>query len=149
MLKRALESVFKAPKAQEFGTFSTLEKTGKPNQAILLPAVWDSKAYKDQGIPVLNAPEFDIEPADLLQRATAYLVSHEAAQVVISEPEKASLCARTRLMRYPDLIYLQALSVDADDGTSTIAAYSHSVYGYSDLGANTQRLSRLCASLSA
>jgi uncharacterized protein (DUF1499 family) len=45
---------------------------------------------------------------------------------------------RSLLFRFPDLI--SALFLDEKGGKSTIAVYSRSVYGHSDLGVNRARI---------
>ena len=51
---------------------------------------------------------------------------------------------RSRLMGYPDLITVRYFSLEAN--TSTLALYSRSLYGYSDLGVNQKRIEQWLAS---
>jgi len=151
MLKGILNSIFRVSKVQEFHAFDSLALTGKPNQALLLPPSWDRRGAEAENIPIIDAPLLDLPPADVLRQALSYFESSTDAEILSSTPDglKAVVCARTPLMRYPDLIYLEAVQIKGDQTKSSLAAYSHSLYGYSDLGANRKRLSGLCAHLRA
>lgn len=46
--------------------------------------------------------------------------------------------ARTPLLRFPDLVSIRVLPLE--DGRSTVAVYSRSLYGRSDLGTNAKRV---------
>jgi uncharacterized protein (DUF1499 family) len=48
--------------------------------------------------------------------------------------------ARTRLMRFPDTINVRIIPIAAD--AATVAIYSRSQIGYSDMGANRKRIER-------
>lgn len=72
----------------------------------------------------------------------------EFLSVIISQPRVSHTLAdeaglyddfvvRSALFRFPDLISVQA--IDAGGGKSTLAIYSRSVYGRSDLGVNRAR----------
>ena len=54
---------------------------------------------------------------------------------------------RTQLMRFPDLVSVRFY--DLAGGQSSIAIYSRSVYGYSDMGTNRRRVERWLARLRA
>ena len=53
--------------------------------------------------------------------------------------------ARSAWLNFPDLVTAQV--GDAGPGGSTLALYSRSVYGYSDLGVNRRRLNAWLAAL--
>ncbi|MDP6343198.1 MAG: DUF1499 domain-containing protein, partial [Alphaproteobacteria bacterium] len=52
---------------------------------------------------------------------------------------------RSWLLRFPDTITVRF--IDLDDGRSTLAVYSRSHYGHSDLGVNRQRIKAWLAAL--
>lgn len=54
---------------------------------------------------------------------------------------------RSALMRYPDTINAQVFG--AGQGRSTLALYSRSQIGYSDLGANRARIDAILADVAA
>jgi len=53
---------------------------------------------------------------------------------------------RTELIRYPDIITVRFVPIDA--ATSTLAIYSRSVYGKSDFGVNKTRIDAWFSELS-
>ena len=72
----------------------------------------------------------------------------ELLSIIIAQPRVSHTLAdeaglyddfvvRSALFRFPDLISVQA--IDAGKGKSTLALYSRSVYGRSDLGVNRRR----------
>jgi uncharacterized protein (DUF1499 family) len=58
---------------------------------------------------------------------------------------QAHYVVRSALLNFPDLIMVQVTKADAD--SSTLIIYSRSVYGYSDLGVNRQRVTTWLAAL--
>ncbi len=61
------------------------------------------------------------------------------------ERHQAQWVERSALMNYPDIIVAEA--VPAPDGGTGLFLYSHSLFGWSDLGANRARVDRWLAAL--
>jgi uncharacterized protein (DUF1499 family) len=64
---------------------------------------------------------------------------------VETAPGQHEVVQRTALLGFPDWITFEALEVEG--GKSTLALYSRSVYGWSDLGANKKRIDGWLAKL--
>ena len=112
-----------------------------PNDALACPPDV-CKAASD-----VTPPEFTVSAADL---RLAF------AKVIDSEPRITAVAAdnaemtdryiqRSALMRYPDTIVVKFF--DLPEGRSTIALYSRSQLGKSDLGVNCARIERWLAKL--
>jgi len=55
------------------------------------------------------------------------------------------LVQRSALFRFPDTVSIEVIPLG--DSRSTLAIYSRSTYGYSDLGVNRKRIERWLARL--
>lgn len=147
MLRALFETLFKAPEPQTFTSVLELETTGKPNEAFLLPPgiTLKGSASSDK---LITSPAFDLPRQALFHKATAYLKDTLGGEELWRDDanQKVVYCVRTKRMRYPDMIYIQAVEGAAQD-QSFLQAYSHSVVGYSDLGVNAKRLSALLQAL--
>ncbi len=85
-----------------------------------------------------------------LQDAWFELIATKPDTRVISADEAArqfDIETLTRLVGFPDTITVRFL--ETPEGGSTLAAYSRSLYGRSDLGANKKRLDAWLAELDA
>ncbi len=56
---------------------------------------------------------------------------------------RISFIAVTPLMKFKDDVYVQAVPVDGDPARSSVAVYSASRIGYSDMGTNAKRVKEL------
>ncbi len=141
MLREPLWVIIGGPADQGRVYFEYLSHTGKPNDYLVCPA--DLCTTK----PDAEAPIFNV-PAKKLLRAILDLIPED---IEGEEDFAFRFVAKTPLMRYPDTISIRILAID--DKHSTIAIYSRSLIGYSDMGANKARveslLSRLQASLAS
>lgn len=117
--------------------FATLEKTAKPNQALICPEDQCARAEPDTFAPI-----FDVSANELERALLSVLESESDLTRVDDGSDKFSLrfVQRTRLLRFPDTIRIRILPLG--EGRSTLAAYSQSQVGQSDLGINRQRLER-------
>lgn len=115
--------------------FQTLRLTAKPNQYLVAPEGLCATAK-----PHLAAPEFAVSPAAL--RAMFRDVALAQPRVVQTGGDDATLTdtyvQRSALLGFPDTITAQFLA--AGPGRSSLAIYSRSRYGYSDLGVNKARI---------
>lgn len=115
--------------------FQNLRLTVKPNQYLVAPAGLCEKAK-----PHRIAPEFVDEPEMLRERFRTVALARP--RVVQTAAEDASLTdtyvQRSALLGFPDTITVQFLATGP--GHSSLAVYSRSRYGYSDLGVNKARI---------
>jgi hypothetical protein len=122
---------------------ATLERRTSPNDALACPAGL-CKANADMVPPV-----FAIDAAGLRAAVSEALQTESHVTRVASD--EATLTDRyvqlTPLMRYPDTIVVRA--VPLANGCSTLALYSRSKFGHSDLGANKARLERWLGKITA
>jgi uncharacterized protein (DUF1499 family) len=140
--KQALALVF-GPVQREPVDFSTLKLKDTPNQYLVCPE--DYCAAPAHAV----APNFPV-PVQELQDAWFELVSTQPSTRVIASDEAArqfDIETLTPLVGFPDTITVRCL--ETPDGGSTMAIYSRSFYGKSDLGANKKRLDAWLGQLAA
>jgi uncharacterized protein (DUF1499 family) len=116
--------------------FASLELTPKPNQYLVCPPGICAKAQTVHREP----PSY---PATVAQVIDAFLsVVAKQARVTPGPADLAGyqfdFVQRSAIMRYPDTITVKFLPVDSDH--TTLAIYSRSHYGYSDMGVNKARI---------
>jgi uncharacterized protein (DUF1499 family) len=127
-------------------SLQTLERTGKPNDALLGPQ--DRIATT----PDASTPVFQVAPAELF--ATLLARIEEADQVRWVERAEDKLYARgitaSPTLQFPDINHIWVLPVATEDGEeprSTLALYAAAQLGQSDLGKNRERMDRWLALL--
>ena len=117
-----------------------IERPASPNSALAAPAVSDSA--RD-----LVTPRYPV-PASRLY-AAVLAVAHEQPRVFLAVEYPAQrqihFVARSAVLNFPDLVTAQVM--EAGPKASTLALYSRSVYGYSDLGVNRRRLTAWLAAV--
>jgi len=124
--------------------FATLERPRTPNTFLLAPEGLCKAARIDKAAPV-----YDLKAAKLRQAFLSVVIAEP--RVTHSFADEAGLyddfVARSYVFGFPDLVSVKFL--DLKGGQSTLALYSRSVYGRSDLGVNRARslhwLSKLAA----
>lgn len=101
--------------------------TGRPNEARLLPG---------QGAPVYALP-----PAELAARLDAVAMAEPRTDRLEGGPERGftTYVQRSRWFAFPDYI---SVLVQPAEGGATLAIWSRSRFGYSDLGVNAARVAR-------
>lgn len=110
-----------------------IERPGTPNTYLAGP----------QGMIPVPDRVTTVQPRDaaaLFEAARAALERQSRVHVAAAYPDRRQVhyVARSALLNFPDLVTVQ---VDpAGPGKSTIAIWSRSVYGRSDLGANKARV---------
>lgn len=114
--------------------FANIARSGKPNDYLLCPS--DLCAKADAQAPVFAAS------GETLLKATLALVAED---VVGEEGFAFRYVARTPLMRFPDTVSIRILPLD--ESRATLAIYSRSLIGYSDMGANRARVEALMGRL--
>ncbi len=122
-------------------TFETLQRRRSANDALACPP-GICVAKVDVVSPLYKGSAKD------LRAAFARVIAAEP-QIVRVEANEATLTdryvQRSRLMHYPDTLVVQFY--DRPDGRATLALYSRSQVGESDLGVNRQRIDRLLRGL--
>jgi hypothetical protein len=114
--------------------FATLVLHEKPNQYLALPPGFASAA-----LPHGESPVFDLPVAELERRALGVIRTQPRVTPVASAPgrRRYAFVQRSALLRFPDTVTVRF--VDFGDGRSSLALYSRSKVGHSDLGANRKR----------
>jgi len=121
--------------------FETLERRPSPNDALAMPESFGS-ARLDMTSPVYALPPHALR--DAFRRA----LEGEKRLARVAENEvalTARYVQRTALLGFPDTIVVRFVAMGPE--RSSIAFYSRSKFGYSDLGANKARLERWLAAL--
>lgn len=122
--------------------FERLERRGTPNDALACPAGTCGGARVD-----LVPPVFAVD-ARMLRAAFAKAIAAEPNLARVAADDAAGIeryVQRSALLGYPDTIVVRYL--DLPGGRSTLALYSRSQIGRSDLGVNKVRLARWLARL--
>lgn len=114
--------------------FETLKRPRTPNTFLLAPAGLCKNAKID-----VEAPVYGVTAAKLRQEFLAIVIAQpRTAHVLADEPGLYDdFVVRSALFRFPDLVSVRFLP--GKSKTSTLALYSRSVYGRSDLGVNRRR----------
>ena len=123
----------------------TVTLPATPNAYLLAP-----EGYCKSAKPHDVAPEFNLSPAQLWDALLRYV--GQEPRITLHDQDKHAgyleYTQRSAVFRFPDRIVINVLSAAAA-GKSTIAVFSRSKYGRSDLGANKARVKRLIAELSS
>ncbi len=122
--------------------FPTLEPGDRPNRYLVCPEDFCARSAPDAISPVFRVP------VAVLAAAFRELLARQPALVIEgNEIDRLELVQRTPLMRWPDRITVRFLPLGPD--SSTLAIYSRSTYGHSDLGANERRITAWLEQLAA
>jgi uncharacterized protein (DUF1499 family) len=119
--------------------FVTLVRPSTPNTYLVCPA--DLCAVPTDA----ESPTFQ-RPADQLYDLIRRTLSEQPRTTIAQdEPDRRRLVLvqRSLVFRFPDTITLQVFELP--DGGSTLAIYSASKYGHSDLGVNKARVTKWLA----
>ena len=124
----------------DFLDFQSLERPASPNTALIAPAGFTPQATADAA-----APEFARSPQDTFKRLLQHVEARRDWKDLAADPAELRLrfVAVTRLLRFKDDVDIIVLPVAGKADRSTLAAYSRSRLGYSDLGTNLKRLKAL------
>jgi uncharacterized protein (DUF1499 family) len=120
--------------------FRTLRRPATPNTALYADAD-DTPSEADRPAPRIPAP-----PADVIVAWDRIVKDAPRTRVVLCEPERGIHHAvqRSRIFRFADDIYAEALAID---GGTRLLLYSAARLGRSDLGVNGKRLAEWSARL--
>ncbi|HET7884372.1 MAG TPA: DUF1499 domain-containing protein [Acetobacteraceae bacterium] len=110
-----------------------LHRPNSPNTALAAPP-------GTTPTPDITTPAYPVPAANLYQAVVDVALSQPRTFLAASYPveRQAHFVARSAWLNFPDLVTAQVGELGPD--TSTLTLYSRSVYGYSDLGVNRQRL---------
>lgn len=114
--------------------FATLVLHEKPNQYLALPPDFASAA-----VPHGESPVFDLPVAELERRALDAIRLQPRVTAIASAlaQRQYAFVQRSALMRFPDTVTVRFVDLGGD--RSSLALYSRSKVGHSDLGANAAR----------
>ena len=123
--------------------FMTLQRPSTPNTYLVCPP-GRCTATADEPGPVYAMPA-----AQLWEVVRATLSAEPRTTLVQDQPTalRTVLVQRSRIFRFPDTITVQVFPLA--DGGATLAMYSRSNYGRSDLGVNKARVQRWLGLISA
>lgn len=123
--------------------FETLRLTGRPNAWLVAPA-----GLCREATPSAAAPTFPVPPERLFQGWLEVLAAEPRTAIVSQDMAKLQIesTQRSALMGFVDDVAARFLA--APEG-STLAVYSRSRVGYSDMGVNHKRVDRLLNALRA
>ena len=119
--------------------FRALPESSRPNRWLVCPPGYASRE------PDETPPVFDTDCAGLRAAWRALIQREPRIEVLRDEADGMDLVQRTALLRFADDIAVAY--VNLGHGRSTIALFSRSRVGYSDLGVNRRRLGRWLAAL--
>jgi len=134
----------------DFISFKTLKRSVKPNSYLLAPPGLCLASEPDQA-----PPEFNLTARALFSQLSEIIAGERSWGELVADPEALRLkfVARTALLRFKDDIDIMVIAPDTQSGNGAIGAslaiYSRSRIGYSDLGANKQRVDAIIARLTA
>ncbi|MBP6014115.1 MAG: DUF1499 domain-containing protein [Alphaproteobacteria bacterium] len=114
--------------------FATLKRPRSPNTFLMAPEGFCKEAKVD-----LAPPVYAVEAAKLRQAFLGAVIAQpRVSHSLADEPGLYDdFVVRSALFRFPDLVSVQFIA--GKGKTSTLALYSRSVYGRSDLGVNRRR----------
>lgn len=118
----------------EFVALSTLERPTSPNTYLVCPAE-HTTATVDREPPAYNVSRDQLETAWLQALADEPRLTRRASD---ASAHRHLFVQRTPVFRFPDVI--QIAFIEVGSGGATLCIYSRSVYGYSDLGKNRERV---------
>lgn len=126
----------------DFIHFKSLKRPPKPNTCLVAPENFCLATEAD-----FAAPEFQLSGAELFAKLNDMIASERSFGQLTSDADALRLkfVATTGLMRFKDDVDIEVIPLD--DGKATLAIYSRSRVGYSDLGANRKRVTKLIAEL--
>lgn len=136
-----VENVVK--KQGELINFATFKKPNTPNFYISCPT-----AYCPQIISKGTTPTYNLSVETLIQRWNIMIKKQPRIELITKSTEKRQhvYVQYSWFFHFPDFIYVQFIPLNQSQ--SSIAIYSQSYFGYSDLGVNKKRVDHLLRKLS-
>lgn len=114
--------------------FKSIQLPTTPNYFLSCPKDYCNVAAE------MQSPSFNIPAAELAKHLQQVISKQPRVTLLASNPEELqyTYLQRSKLMRYPDFINIKI--IDLGNSQSSIAIFSQSKYGYSDLGVNAERV---------
>ena len=128
------------PRLPDLIEFPALKRPNRPNNWLAAPEGFAGLVRVDAGAPV-----FDKSPRAVFDSVMDLVLERVEWRLRASDPDtlRISFVAVTPLLKFKDDVYVQAVPVEGQAGRSSIAVYSASRIGYSDLGTNAKRVNEL------
>ena len=122
--------------------FAALTPGDSPNRHLVCPPDFCAAAQ-----PQAFSPVFEIPAADLRARWQAVVAARPRVRLLAESADglQFDYVARTARFRFPDIVTVRFVALGP--AQSTLAVYSRSIYGRSDLGANRARVESWLAAL--
>jgi len=118
--------------------FAELKLTDTPNQFLMCPPGFCAAD------PHVDSPVFDVSLEQLRQRWREVVAAQPRVELLAEDEEgqQFDYVQRSARFRFPDIITVRFISIATHhtDTQSTLAIFSRSVYGKSDLGVNRKRI---------
>ncbi len=110
--------------------------TGRPNEVFVLPEGGDRQA-----------PVFDLSASELARRVDDMAAGRPRTSRLAGSPETGMMTyvQRSRWIGFPDYVTVRVLP--RGDDAATLAIWSRSRFGHSDMGVNAARVDRWLAAL--
>lgn len=123
--------------------FAQVRRRSSPNDALICPADRCPLAKPD-----VEPPVFTIAASRLAEKIRDVALAEPRVERLDDGSVAGSMrfVQRSALMHFPDIVDVTIVPLTA--GASTLAMYSRSLVGRSDIGVNRQRLERWLAALS-
>ncbi len=124
--------------------FAALKLTDRPNQFLMCPPGFCGKPHAESRL-------FDVPVEELRAHWRKVVAAHPRVALLSEDADgqQVDYIQRSALFRFPDVTTVRFIAVSASQ--STLAIYSRSLYGRSDLGVNRARVEtwvrRLCEAL--
>lgn len=130
--------------AEPMPDFATLSLRGQPNEYLVLPPGFAGVAE-----PHAESPVFDLPPSALADVVLGVIRSRPRIGEIAADAglRQYAFVQRTAWLRFPDTITVRI--VETAEQRSSLAIYSRSKIGYSDLGANRLRIEAWLAAIRA
>lgn len=128
----------------EFIDFQNLTRPKSPNTCLVAPSEFVSPADADEVSPV-----FDRQRLAVFDQIVGLAMERKGWTLVVADEATARLrlVVTSRWLRFKDDIDIAVLPVQGEPAQSTIAIYSRSRVGWSDLGVNSKRVNELLSVL--
>jgi uncharacterized protein (DUF1499 family) len=139
-MARVWQSLFGSPDLGPVD-FATLKRRTTPNDSLAC-----SRGLCPRATPDIEPPVYPLAAERLRAIAREAILAEPDVMLVQSDGLQDRYVVRTRLLRFPDTVDVKV--VDVAENRSTLALYSRSQVGRSDLGTNGRRLGRWVARIS-
>lgn len=122
----------------DFINFKSVKRPPKPNTCLAAPENFSLASDADFAPPV-----FELSADDLFGKLNEIVSAERSWSRLETDAaaRKLKFVATTGLLRFKDDVDIEVIPLE--DGSSTLAIYSRSRVGYSDLGTNRKRVNDL------